>query len=294
MKKILSYLKLMRLPHYIKNILIFLPLIFSGRLLDANMLLITVVGAIAFSLMCSAVYIINDIADCKEDRKHETKKNRPIASGEISINSALVLVVVFILLTIILNIYIASIRPISYYWLVALVFYGYLVMNILYSLKLKQVAILDIAILAFGFVFRVIYGALITGIQISNWLYLTVLAFSFYMGLGKRRNELKKNGSETRDVLKNYNQTFLDNNMYASMTIGIVFYSLWCIDINSSINAFINVGYTVPLVLIICMKYNLAIEGDSSGDPVDVVLHNKVLLALAVIYAAIMFAIIYM
>ena len=113
------------------------------------------------------------------------------------------------------------------------------------------------------------------------------------MGLGKRRNELKKTGSETRKVLEHYNKTFLDNNMYMCMAIGIVFYSLWCIDINSSINGIINVIYTVPFVMIICMKYSLNIEGDSSGDPVDVILGDKILLALAFIYALTMFAIIY-
>ena len=294
MKKIFSYLKLMRLPHYIKNILIFLPLIFSGKLLDTNMLLTTVIGAIAFSLVCSVVYIINDIADCKSDRKNEIKKNRPIASGKISAKNACIFAIILLLISLILNIYISNKQPSMLFWLSFATLYGYLFMNIAYSLKFKQVPILDITILAFGFVLRVIYGSLITGIQISNWLYLTILAFSFYMGLGKRRNELKKNGSESREVLGRYNQTFLDNNMYVCMAIGIVFYSLWCIDINTTIKSFINVGYTVPLVLIICMKYNLTIEGDSSGDPVDVILHDKVLLLLAFVYVITMFSIIYM
>ena len=116
--------------------------------------------------------------------------------------------------------------------LACVIFYGYLAINILYSIKLKHIPILDIAILTSGFLLRLLYGAEITGIGISNWLYLTILSFSFYMALGKRRNELTKIGNETRRVLEYYNKSFLDNNMYTCMALGIVFYSLWCIDIN--------------------------------------------------------------
>ena len=109
------------------------------------------------------------------------------------------------------------------------------------------------------------------------------------MGLGKRRNELKKNGNETRKVLQYYNHEFLSNNMYVCMTLGIVFYSLWCININIP-----HIIWTVPLVIIICMKYSLNLEGDSYGDPIDVILHDKLLDFLALIFAVIMFVLIYL
>lgn len=167
-------------------------------------------------------------------------------------------------------------------------------MNVLYSIKLKHMPIVDIVILALGFLFRVLYGSEITGIGISNWLYLTILVFSFYMGLGKRRNEFRKVGNEGRKVLKYYNETFLTNNMYMCMALGIVFYSLWCIDINSQNNKFINIIWTVPLVMVICMRYSLHIEGDSLGDPVDVLLSDKMLIGLTSIYAIIMFLMLYL
>ena len=113
------------------------------------------------------------------------------------------------------------------------------------------------------------------------------------MGLGKRRNEYKKMGKNGRRVLKYYNESFLNSNMYMCVSLGIVFYSLWCIDISSKFNSFINIIWTVPLVMVICMKYSLNIEGDSLGDPVDVLLNDKMLLAMSVIYAIIMFTIIY-
>ena len=288
MKKILEFIKLMRPQHYMKNILIFLPIIFSKNLLNVELLKITLIGFLSFSFMASIVYILNDIMDAEADKKHEKKKFRPIASGKISIKSALILMIILLILSLLLNIYIKA-DIVTY-----TIFYGYLIMNILYSIKLKHIPIIDIVILSFGFLLRVLYGSAITEIPISNWLYLTILAFSFYMGLGKRRNELKKMGNGGRKVLEYYNQSFLDNNMYMCVALRIVFYSLWCIDINTTINSIINIVWTVPLVIIICMKYSLNIEGNSSGDPVDVILNDKVLIILALIYAAIMFATIYL
>ncbi len=287
MKKIFEFIKLMRPQHYIKNILIFLPIIFSKNIFNIDLLKNTIIGAIAFSLMASIVYIINDIMDVEADRKHEKKKFRPIASGNVSIISAIILAIILLIVSVLANLYIkANIVACA-------IFYGYLIMNIFYSIKLKHVPIIDIVILAFGFLLRVLYGSAITGIAISNWLYLTILAFSFYMGLGKRRNEFKKMGNEGRKVLQYYNKSFLDSNMYMCMAIGIVFYSLWCIDINTAINGLVNVIWTVPLVMIICMKYSLNVEGDSLGDPVDVILSDKVLIVLALVYAIIMFITIY-
>lgn len=287
MKKVCSYIKLMRVHHYIKNILILLPIVFSKNIFNLEMLKTALEGVLAFSLMTSIVYIINDIMDVEADRKHEKKKFRPIAAGQVSIPSAIILSIILLILSVLLNVCVkANI-------LACVIFYGYLVMNILYSVKLKHIPIVDIVILAFGFLFRVLYGSAITGIEISNWLYLTILALSFYMGLGKRRNEFLKMGNEGRKVLKYYNKSFIDSNMYMCMTLGIVFYSLWCIDINTTINGIFNIILTVPFVIIICMKYSLNIEGDSSGDPVDVILGDKVLLIMALIYAIIMFAIIY-
>lgn len=288
MKKVASYIKLMRPHHYIKNILIFLPLVFSKNIFNGSLLINVVIGAIAFSLMSSIVYILNDILDVEADKKHEKKKYRPIASGAVSIRNAIILAIILFILSILLNWYIKS-------NMVALcVFYGYLLMNILYSVKLKHVPIVDVVILAFGFMLRVFYGSAITEIAISDWLYITILAFSFYMGLGKRRNEFRKMGKDGREVLKYYNETFLTSNLYMCMALGIVFYSLWCVDVNASALGRINIIWTVPLVMIICMRYSLNIEGDSLGDPVDVILGDKLLIALAGIYSVVMFMALYL
>ena len=155
---------------------------------------------------------------------------------------------------------------------------------------------MDVTILVAGFLIRILYGALVTEITISNWLYLTVIAVAFYFALGKRRNELKHLGDgETRQVLKAYPINFLDKNMGMCLTLANVFYALWSMDEKTM--SFYNNEYlifTVPIVLLITMKYSLDIEGESDGDPVEVLLHDKVLLALCVIYLAIMFMILYL
>ena len=111
---------------------------------------------------------------------------------------------------------------------------------------------------------------------------MSIISVAFYLGLGKRRNEIEKmdKNKNTRKVLEYYNKSFLNNNMYMILGLGIVFYSLWCIQTGMLI--------TVPLVIVLCMKYSLTIEGDSDGDPVDAMLSDKVFLLLALILVGIM------
>ena len=208
-----AYLKLMRVKHWIKNFLIFLPLIFSKNLFNTNYYLILLIGFLCFSLTTSIIYIINDIQDVEKDRKHPKKKERPLAKGIISIKAASIfaigLAITIILLLWLLNFYTNN----TIYLIVILL--AYVVLNILYSIKLKNVVIFDVVILVSGFLLRVLFGSLLTNIPISNWLYLMIIFCAFYLGFGKRRNEyIKHKGEETREVLKSYNKEFLDKNMY--------------------------------------------------------------------------------
>jgi 4-hydroxybenzoate polyprenyltransferase len=284
-----KYLKLMRVHHYLKNVLIFLPLIFSQNLFDENLFKKTVFGLLSFSILSSIVYIINDIQDVEKDRRHSTKCKRPIASGAVSVKSAYILIVIISIIGIILN-YLAC--GLSFKaWALVIMYIGF---NFAYSMGFKNLPIIDITILVSGFLLRVLYGSAITNIEVSKWLYLTVIAMSFYLGLGKRRNELKTEGSKTRKVLKYYNHDFLDKNMYMCLGLTIVFYSLWCVDpitIQRYSNS--NIVWTVPLVMLICMKYSLNIEGDSDGDPVSVLLRDKILIGMVLLYALILLFIIY-
>ena len=262
-----KYLYLMRVHHYIKNILIFMPLIFSGNLTDRRKFTATLLGMIAFSLVTSAVYIINDIRDAEKDRMHPTKKNRPIASGAVTPFHAVVLMVFILIAAVVLLV--VSDATAGSYTLVIL----YLFINVAYSMGLKDVPLLDVTILASGFLLRVLFGA-------------------FYFSLGKRRNELqKKKDGDTRKVLKYYTRDFLDKNMYMCLALLNTFYALWCKDITNAGMEY--AMWTVPIVILICMKYSLTVEGNSEGDPVEVLLHDRVLMALCVVYGIVMIGMLY-
>ena len=275
--KIKSYLKLMRIKHYLKNLLIFLPLIFSMSFNNLENNINTFIGFILFSFVCSIVYIINDLGDIEKDKRHPKKCKRPLASGEVSKKEAYVLLIVLAIIVVIGNILINA----NIYSIIILLIY--LVLNILYSKILKNISLLDVICLVIGFVLRVVYGASIINVEVSNWLYLTIISFSFYLALGKRRNELIA-GTNTRDVLKFYNKDFLDKNMYMFLTLMIVFYSMWCVDSSNIIKFGNNLIFTVPILMLIAMKYSLNIEGDSDGDPVEVLLSDRILMLLALIF----------
>jgi len=284
-----KYLKLMRIHHYLKNVLIFLPLIFSQNLFDGNLFKKTILGFLSFSILSSIVYVINDIQDVEKDRRHSTKCKRPIASGAVSVKSAYTLIIIISIIGVLLNYLACGLNFKA--WALVIMYIGF---NFAYSMGFKNLPIIDITILVSGFLLRVLYGSAITNIEVSKWLYLTVIAMSFYLGLGKRRNELKTEGDKTRKVLKYYNHGFLDKNMYMCLGLTIVFYSLWCVDpitIQRYSNS--NIVWTVPLVMLICMKYSLNIEGDSDGDPVSVLLKDKILIGMVLLYSVILLFIIY-
>jgi len=284
-----KYLKLMRIHHYLKNVLIFLPLIFSQNLFDGNLFKKTILGFLSFSILSSIVYVINDIQDVEKDRRHSTKCKRPIASGAVSVKSAYTLIIIISIIGVLLN-YLACGLNLKA-WALVIMYIGF---NFAYSMGFKNLPIIDITILVSGFLLRVLYGSAITNIEVSKWLYLTVIAMSFYLGLGKRRNELKTEGSKTRKVLKYYNHGFLDKNMYMCLGLTIVFYSLWCVDsVTIQRYSSSNIVWTVPLVMLICMKYSLNIEGDSDGDPVSVLLKDKILIGMVLLYSIILLFIIY-
>lgn len=282
------YLKLMRVHHYMKNLLVFAALVCSGQLFVPAKLCAGVLGFLAFCAASSAIYIINDIRDCEKDRRHPTKCRRPIASGAVSVCNAIILAVVLFVLA---ALFIAPVFKLSAVLLLLL----YIVLNLAYSFGIKNVPIADITVLAAGFVIRVIYGAQLTEIIISNWLYLAVFAMSFYLALGKRRGELiQVADGDTRSVLKAYPLDFLNRNMTMYLTLGNVFYALWSMD--QVTTAFYHnrlLIFTVPIVLLITLKYSLTIEGASDGDPVEVLIHDRALLLLVLLYLAVMLGILY-
>lgn len=281
MNKIRIYCKLLRIHHYIKNFLIFLPLVCSGNALNIMYLKKALIGFICFSMVASAIYIINDLQDISRDKLHPIKCTRPIASGEVSIKKAKVISIILIMLSSLIELLINGSIIANILLLI------YFILNLLYSFYLKNIVFVDLIILVSGFFIRVLYGGTILNIVISSWLYLTVIAASFYLALGKRRNEILKTNTKGREVLKHYSLNFLDRNMYMCASLSIVFYSLWCIDKNTIEKLSEDIIWSVPLLLLLFMRYSFNIEKDSFGDPVDVIFHDKVLLSLALAFGVI-------
>lgn len=288
-----NYLKLIRIKHWLKNGLVVLPLFFGKEILNVDKITSVILAFLIFSIISSIIYVINDINDIENDRNHPTKKDRPLASGKISIKNAILVLILLLILSTSSIIYLYNKTTNIYIILIPII---YIVLNILYSLKLKQVPIIDVAILVSGFVLRVYYGGVSSNIEISTWLYLMVMFGSFYLGFGKRRNELKQNKeNNTRKVLEFYNKEFLDKNMYVSLGLAIISYSLWCVDPLTKTNITSNyLILTIPLIMMIFQKYSLIIEGDSDGDPIEVILNDKTLIFLLLIYIISMFVIVYL
>lgn len=276
-----KFIKLLRMKHYIKNLIIFAPMFFGRVIFDKNKLKCGILGFIAFCMTSSAVYVLNDLKDIEKDRMHPTKKNRPLASGAVKPYQGLILIILCVCVACIISVIMKNIIAASLLGL-------YFVLNIAYSIGLKNKPIIDIVILASGFVIRIFYGGAITNVVISKWLYLVVTVGSLYMGLGKRRNELKKQ-SETREVLKYYNHAFLDKNMYVCVALTNVFYALWTLEMPNP-----KIGWTIPIFIVLLMCYSLDLEGESDGDPVEVILHDKILVSIALIYAVCIFTLLYL
>lgn len=278
-----AYIKLARPHHWIKNFLVLLPLLCSGHFLEWARLERGLWGFLAFSLMASAIYCVNDVKDREKDRQNPAKCRRPVAAGEILPARALCFGGLLLLLAVLCGILAAG-RNVWCYVALGV----YFLLNLAYSLGLKNVPLLDIAILVSGFLLRMLYGGAVTDIVLSKWLCLTVVSASFYLGLGKRRNELRNQQGERRPVLRYYSESFLDRNMYMCLSLAVMFYALWTMD-SLTVSRVGSEGllWTVPLVILICMKYSLDVEGQSDGDPVEVLLHDRVLLLLALVLGAV-------
>jgi 4-hydroxybenzoate polyprenyltransferase len=253
-----AYAGLLRIHHYIKNILIFIPLFFSVDFFNARALAVSALGFVIFSVLSSIVYILNDMRDIEKDRLHPVKRLRPLASGRIPASHARAALGVLAGTLVALTVMLCFMENRFTTWAAAGLLAAYLALNIGYSYGLKNIPLVDIIILASGYVIRVLFGALIIGISISVWLYLMITVGAFYLGLGKRRNEITGTGAETRAVMRFYSHNFLDKNMYMCQALCVIFYALWSIDAATvqrlHTGAFV---YTIPLFLLLCAVYGV-------------------------------------
>ena len=220
--KLKGVLRLMRVHQYIKNIFIFLPLFFIGNIANFELVTTAFIAFISFSISASGVYALNDFLDIEYDRKHPKKKFRPLASKEISKNEGRFLIVLFFTVGIVTMSYLSKIT------LLVLLFY--ILMNIAYSLRLKHIAIIDVTLIAIGFVLRLFIGALATETPLSKWIVIMTFLLALFLALVKRRDDVihfLKTGTKMRKVIDGYNIQLIDTAMMVMASVVTVSYLLY-------------------------------------------------------------------
>jgi len=283
-------LKTMRLRQWTKNGFIFFALIFDKQLFLREPFLKTLEGFFLFCLISSSVYLFNDIADIEADRKHPEKKKRPLASGKLPINVALITAIILALTALALG---YLLEP-FFAGIIAL----YFVINLLYSRWLKHVPILDVLIISSGFVLRVGAGVtLITVERFSPWLYMITVLFSLYIGLGKRRAEmnlLAQGAAAHRKVLDGYTIPLLDQYITIVSGMTIVAYSLYTFSApNLPENH--SMMLTIPFVVYGIFRYLQLIQtGNAAGAPDEVALKDRPLQATVVLWGLAVIAVFYL
>lgn len=256
--KLKNFVSLIRISQWIKNLFVFVPLIFSKSFFSEKLIL-SVEAFFIFSIASSISYIINDIFDIETDKVHPKKKERPIASGKVSKLQAIFFIVLMFVFLLILLI------PMNRNFIIAIVIY--LAINFLYSAHLKKVSILDILLISSGFMLRVIAGALAIDVYISSWLILTTLFLSLFLAINKRIAEIKHVGMISRNVLNFYSHEYL-NQISGISTAGIIIcYSMYTLS-ERTIKEFNteNLVFTTFFVVFGIFRYMLLVQKSDKGE----------------------------
>jgi len=265
-------LKLIRPHQYIKNLFIFMPLFFVGQFDNTELLLNAAIAFVAYSLTASAIYTFNDYHDIEEDRQHPKKKDRPLASGAISKSHAFIIMSVLFVagFTLMASLSLKAVGLLA----------GYVVMNIAYSFHLKHVSIIDVSIIAIGFVLRLFIGSAVTNIPLSMWIVIMTFLLALFIALAKRRDDVLiylDTGKKMRKVNDGYNIQFLDTAMAIMASVVIVAYTIYTT--SPEVVARIDSEYlylTAFFVILGIMRYlQVAFVLKDSGSPTKIVLKDR-------------------
>ncbi|MDP4200296.1 MAG: decaprenyl-phosphate phosphoribosyltransferase [Bacteroidota bacterium] len=297
MTNLRTILRLFRPLQWTKNLFVFAALVFSQHLLDPAYFLLSVRAFLAFSMTASFIYIVNDIADREHDRLHPKKRFRPIASGQVSLFQAVVLASIPLIAAIVLT---ANLP-----WTFILCLAAYLLQNLAYTYFLKNLVLIDVFVIAIGFMLRVIGGALVIDVPRSSWLILTTMFLSLFLGFAKRRGELVAIGTaspedkakyHTRKVLHHYSVDFVEQ-MTTICAAGFIFsYALYTVS-ERTVKMFgtENLIFTTPFVLYGIFRYLYLLHKKNLGEsPTEVVLSDIPMIVNFGAYAIAMIAIIYL
>ena len=279
----------MRPEQWLKNGFVLAPIVFSGLIGDPDAWLRTVLAVVSFCAASSAVYLVNDVIDREADRSHPIKQNRPIASGEISMTTALVVAVLLLIAAAFASVWLGG-------WFPA-VLAGYVSLVLLYSALLKRAVFLDVLVVAAGFVLRVVGGAVAIDVPVSRWILVVTYLLALYLALGKRRSELVLLGGEAgthRVVLGHYTLPMVDQAISVVLGATVVAYALYTV----APETVAKVGSegllaTVPIVLYGLFRYlYLLHRHELGGSPTKALLTDRPLLVCVVVWLVVAAAVI--
>ncbi|MBK8965984.1 MAG: decaprenyl-phosphate phosphoribosyltransferase [Saprospiraceae bacterium] len=268
-----SFLRLIRIEHWVKNLFLFIPAFFAARLDEWPVLQQAMLGFFAFSLIASSVYVLNDLVDAPQDRNHPDKRRRPIASGEVNPRRAMFVLAILLLGGVLLA---AWLSP-------AMLLIGllYVATNALYSFWLKHIAIVDVSLIGMGFLLRVLAGGVVTGVEVSQWLIVMTFLLALILGLAKRRGEyvIATGGHSFRRALEGYNLSFLDVSITICSTVAIVAYLMYCFSPEVSLRLGTNnIFYTAFFVVVGILRYlQLALVFNRTESPTRALLRDRFL-----------------
>jgi len=267
-----NFLKLIRVRQWVKNLFLVVPSFFAGSILELNHLKQLIPGVLSFCLVASGIYILNDIKDKSVDQLHPEKKFRPIAAGIFSIKTG-ILISVFLISS---GLLLANILQVNFFLLV----FVYLIVNISYSLGLKNISILDLLLVTIGFLIRIYAGGLLVDVAISNWLAIMVFLLALLLVVAKRKDDLliqEATGETVRKSLKTYNADFINSCLTLLSAVIIVAYIMYTV--SPEVTQRFGSEYlfmTTIFVIAGVMRYlQITFVEKKSGSPTEILLTDK-------------------
>lgn len=283
-------IRILRIKQWIKNLFVFAPLVFSLNLFSLSNVLLTLAAFFSFSLVASSIYVVNDIVDRERDSRHPVKKNRPLPAGMISVNTAWVIGTVCLISGIALAL---LVNPVVFG-----IIGGYAVLNLFYSYWGKHIIILDIMIIAVGFVLRVLAGAFAIGVTASSWMMVATFFLALLLAIAKRYHEkefLQVESVNHRQVLYEYSEPLLKQLLAITSAMTLVAYALYTMD-RDVILVFgtDHLVFSLPFVVFGVFRYlYLVLNKEEGGDPTELVVKDKPMLITLFLWLVTVIAIIY-
>ena len=267
--------QLIRPKQWLKNVFVLLPLFFGGSLLDVPRLTAAIITFFAFSFAASSIYCFNDIVDVEADRAHPVKCKRPIAAGLISLPQAYGLMTLMFILSALTMLLLPQRQ-----WYIAAVILFYWFLNLAYCAELKKHAIVDVCVIAFGFVLRIVAGGLATGTLLSQWIILMTFLLTLFLSFAKRRDDvlrMQQTGEAPRRNTSRYNLTFINQSITITASVTLVCYVMYTVspEVTAHFNTQ-NLYLTSVFVLLGLLRYiQIAVVDEKSGDPTKVILRDR-------------------